>query len=107
MKAAAIPTVFVIDDDRGMRQAIQDLVESVGLRAEVFTTGEEFLKKPRTADPSCLVLDVRLPQMSGLDFQRKLTELGERTPIIFVTAHGDIPISGSGSFGRDSAGTST
>jgi FixJ family two-component response regulator len=93
MKAAAIPTVFVIDDDRGMRQAIQDLVESVGLRAEVFTTGEEFLKKPRTADPSCLVLDVRLPQMSGLDFQRKLTELGESTPIIFVTAHGDIPMS--------------
>jgi FixJ family two-component response regulator len=93
MKAAAVPTVFVIDDDRGMRQAIQDLVESVGLRAEVFTTGEEFLKKPRTADPSCLVLDVRLPQMSGLDFQRKLTELGESTPIIFVTAHGDIPMS--------------
>jgi FixJ family two-component response regulator len=93
MKAAAVPTVFVIDDDRGMRQAIQDLVESVGLRAEVFTTGEEFLKKPRTADPSCLVLDVRLPQMSGLDFQRKLTELGECTPIIFITAHGDIPMS--------------
>ena len=93
MKAAAVPTVFVIDDDRGMRQAIQDLVESVGLRAEVFTTGEEFLKKPRTTDPSCLVLDVRLPQMSGLDFQRKLTELGESTPIIFVTAHGDIPMS--------------
>ncbi len=93
MKAAAVPTVFVIDDDRGMRQAIQDLVESVGLRAEVFTTGEEFLKKPRTADPSCLVLDVRLPQMSGLDFQRKLAELGVCIPIIFITAHGDIPMS--------------
>jgi FixJ family two-component response regulator len=93
MKVAAVPTVFVIDDDGGMRQAIQDLVESVGLRAEVFTTGEEFLKKPRTADPSCLVLDVRLPQMSGLDFQRKLTELGECIPIIFITAHGDIPMS--------------
>jgi FixJ family two-component response regulator len=93
MKAAAVPTVFVIDDDRGMRQAIQDLVESVGLRAEVFTTGEEFLKRPRTADPSCLVLDVRLPQMSGLDFQRKLAELGLCIPIIFITAHGDIPMS--------------
>ena len=93
MKTAANPTVFVIDDDRGMRQAIQDLVESVGLRAEVFTTGEEFLKRPRTADPSCLVLDVRLPQMSGLDFQRKLAELGLCIPIIFITAHGDIPMS--------------
>jgi FixJ family two-component response regulator len=92
MKATA-PTVFIIDDDGGMRQAIQDLVESVGLRAEVFTTGEEFLKNPRTAGPSCLVLDVRLPQMSGLDFQRKLTELGECIPIIFITAHGDIPMS--------------
>ena len=93
MKAAAVPTVFVIDDDGGMRQAVQDLVESVGLRAEVFATGEEFLKKPRTADPSCLVLDVRLPQMSGLEFQQKLAELGVRVPIIFITAHGDIPMS--------------
>jgi FixJ family two-component response regulator len=93
MKAPAVPTVFVIDDDRGMRQAIQDLVESVGLRAETFTTGEEFLKKPHTADPSCLVLDVRLPQMSGLDFQRQLAELGVSIPIVFITAHGDIPMS--------------
>ena len=93
MKAAAVSTVFVIDDDGGMRQAIQDLVESVGLRAEVFATGEEFLKKPRIADPCCLVLDVRLPQMSGLEFQQKLAELGVRVPIIFITAHGDIPMS--------------
>jgi FixJ family two-component response regulator len=93
MKAAAVPTVFVIDDDGGMRQAIQDLVESVGLRAEAYANGEEFLKRPRTADPSCLVLDVRLPQMSGLDFQRRLRELGVRMPIIFITAHGDIPMS--------------
>jgi len=93
MKAAAVPTVFIIDDDGGMRQAIQDLVESVGLRAEAFTTGEEYLKKPRTSDPSCLVLDVRLPQMSGLDFQQRLAELGVRVPIIFITAHGDIPMS--------------
>ena len=93
MKAAAVPTVFIIDDDSGMRQAIQDLVESVGLRAESFETGEAFLREQRTSDPSCLVLDVRLPQMSGLDFQRKLAELGVQIPIIFITAHGDIPMS--------------
>ena len=93
MKAGAVPTVFIIDDDGGMRQAIQDLVESVGLRAEAFTTGEEYLKKPRTSNPSCLVLDVRLPQMSGLDFQQRLAELGVPIPIIFITAHGDIPMS--------------
>jgi FixJ family two-component response regulator len=91
--AAAVPTVFIIDDDRGMRQSIQDLVESVGLRAESFATGEEFLKRKRTNDPSCLVLDVRLPQMSGLDFQRQLAETGMQIPIIFVTAHGDVPMS--------------
>ena len=89
----AVPTVYVIDDDGGMRQAVQDLVESIGLRAEAFATGEEFLKRPHTAGPSCLVLDVRLPQMSGLEFQQKLAELGVRVPIIFITAHGDIPMS--------------
>ena len=90
---AAVPTVFIIDDDRGMRQSIQDLVESVGLHAESFATGEEFLNRKRTNDPSCLVLDVRLPQMSGLDFQRQLAETGMQIPIIFVTAHGDVPMS--------------
>src|ERR1700740_403066 len=93
MKSAAVPTVFIIDDDRGMRQAIQDLVESVGLRAESFPTGEEFLRMKPTNDPSCLVLDVRLPQMSGLDFQRRLVETNMQIPIIFITAHGDIPMS--------------
>ena len=93
MKSATVPTVFIVDDDSGMRQAVQDLVESVGLRAESFSTGEEFLKRQRTTDPSCLVLDVRLPQMSGLDFQRQLTEIGVQIPIIFITAHGDIPMS--------------
>jgi FixJ family two-component response regulator len=93
MKAAAVPTVFIIDDDRGMRQAVQDLVESVGLRAESFATGQEFLDKRRTSDPSCLVLDVRLPQMSGLDFQQRVTEIGMQIPIIFITAHGDVPMS--------------
>ena len=93
MKSGAVPTVFIIDDDRGMRQAIQDLVESVGLHAESFATGEDFLRTRHTGCPSCLVLDVRLPQMSGLDFQRRLAETGMQIPIIFVTAHGDIPMS--------------
>ena len=93
MKSAEVPTVFIIDDDRGMRQSIQDLVESVGLHAESFATGGEFLSRKRTNDPSCLVLDVRLPQMSGLDFQRQLAEVGMQIPIIFVTAHGDVPMS--------------
>ena len=93
MKSAAVPTVFIVDDDRGMRQAIQDLVESVGLRAEAFASGQEFLRKQLSGDPCCLVLDVRLPQMSGLDFQRQLAEAGVPIPIIFITAHGDIPMS--------------
>jgi FixJ family two-component response regulator len=93
MKSADVPTVFIIDDDRGMRQAVQDLVESVGLRAESFATGEEFLSRKRANGPNCLVLDVRLPQMSGLDFQRRLADTGMQIPIIFITAHGDIPMS--------------
>jgi FixJ family two-component response regulator len=93
MKSAGVPIVYIIDDDRGMRQSIQDLVESVGLHAESFATGGEFLNRKRTNDASCLVLDVRLPQMSGLDFQRQLAEIGMQIPIIFVTAHGDVPMS--------------
>jgi FixJ family two-component response regulator len=93
MTPAAVPTVFIVDDDGGVRRAVQDLVESVGLRAESFATGQEFLNKKRTSEPSCLVLDVRLPQMSGLDFQRTLAEAGMHIPIIFITAHGDIPMS--------------
>jgi FixJ family two-component response regulator len=93
MKPEAVPTVFIVDDDRGMRQAIQDLVESVGLRAQAYATGQEFLRRQPTSHPSCLVLDVRLPQMSGLDLQRQLAETGVQIPIIFITAHGDIPMS--------------
>jgi FixJ family two-component response regulator len=93
MKSPQVPIVFIIDDDRGMRQAIQDLVESVGLRAESFAAGEDFLSRKHTGGPSCLVLDVRLPQMSGLDFQRRLAETGIQIPIIFITAHGDVPMS--------------
>jgi FixJ family two-component response regulator len=76
-----------------MLQAIQDLVESVGLHAEAFASGQDFLRKQLTGNPCCLVLDVRLPQMSGLDFQRQLAEAGVQIPIIFITAHGDIPMS--------------
>jgi FixJ family two-component response regulator len=93
MKSATLPTVFIIDDDHGMRQSIQDLAESVGLQAESFATGQEFLSSKRTSGPSCLVLDVRLPQMSGLDFQRQLAETGVQIPIIFITGHGDVPMS--------------
>src|SRR5580658_4664491 len=93
MKSAGVPTVFIIDDDRGMRQAVQDLVESVGLRAESFATALEFLSRQTPSEPSCLVLDVRLPQMSGLDFQSRLIETGTQIPIIFITAHGDVPMS--------------
>ena len=93
MNPADVPTVFIVDDDRSMRRAVQDLVESVGLRAESFPTGEEFLSRPRTTRPSCLVLDVRLPRMSGLDFQKRLNEIGMHIPIIFITAHGDVPMS--------------
>jgi len=93
MKSSGVPMVFIVDDDRSMRQAIQDLVESVGLRAEAFATGQDFLRRQFTDGPSCLVLDVRLPQMSGLDFQRQLKETGVQIPIVFITAHGDIPMS--------------
>jgi len=93
MSSRSGPTVFIVDDDQGVRQAVQDLVESVGLHAEAFATGQEFLDRKPASRPSCLVLDVRLPQMSGLDFQRKLAEAGVQIPIIFITAHGDIPMS--------------
>ena len=93
MKSEGLPTVFIVDDDSDMREAITDLVESVGLRAESFATGEEFLGKQRPSNPSCLVLDVRLPEMSGLDFQRQLADTNIQIPIIFITAHGDIPMS--------------
>ena len=93
MSSGALPTVCIVDDDSDMREAITDLVESIGLRAESFASGEEFLSRRRTVDPSCLVLDVRLPQMSGLDFQRQLADTNIQIPIIFITAHGDIPMS--------------
>ncbi len=92
MVPAAAPTVFVIDDDDLVRASIQGMLKSVGLRAETFETPQQFLHSKRPDAPSCLVLDVRLPGVSGLDFQRELAEAGVRIPIIFVTGHGDIPM---------------
>jgi FixJ family two-component response regulator len=91
--SAAFPTVFVVDDDDLVRAAIQGMLKSVGLRSETFGTTEEFLRCQRPDGPSCLVLDVRLPGVSGLDFQRELVDAGFRIPIIFITGHGDIPMS--------------
>jgi len=85
-------TVFVIDDDGRMRAAMQRLLKSVGLRAEAFASPQEFLRRKLPDGPSCLILDVRLPGMSGLDVQRKLTETGLQIPVIFITGHGDIPM---------------
>jgi FixJ family two-component response regulator len=84
--------VFVVDDDASIRDALKSLLKSVGLRAETFGSTEEFVKAVRPEIPSCLVLDVRLPGMSGLEFQQELEKTGIRIPIIFVTAHGDIPM---------------
>ena len=92
MSLGDMPTVFIIDDDAGMRASIQDLVESVGLRAESFATAQKFLSNVRRDSPGCLVLDVRLPDTSGLDLQQKLSKAGFRTPIIFITGHADIPM---------------
>ena len=85
-------TVFIIDDDAGVRESIQDLVESVGLHAESFATAQEFLSSEPRTGPSCLVLDVRLPGISGLDLQHDLRRAGIRIPIIFITGHADIPM---------------
>jgi FixJ family two-component response regulator len=93
VKIADPSTVFVIDDDEDVRASIEGLLKSVGLRSESFGTTQEFLSRQSADGPSCLVLDVRLPGVSGLDFQRKLTETGAQIPIIFVTAYGDIPMS--------------
>jgi FixJ family two-component response regulator len=86
-------TVFIIEDDARMRAAMQRLLKSVGLHAESFSTPEDFLRRKLPYGPNCLVLDVRLPGMSGLDVQRKLNEAGVQIPIIFITGHGDISMS--------------
>jgi FixJ family two-component response regulator len=92
MTPPTAPTVFVVDDDDLVRASIQGMLKSVGLRSETFGTAQEFLDSKRGDGPSCLVLDVRLPGVSGLDFQRELADAGIRIPIIFITGHGDIPM---------------
>jgi FixJ family two-component response regulator len=85
--------VFVIDDDPSMRAALEDLINSVGLQARLYASPQEFLQGPRSDAPGCLVLDVRLPGMSGLTFQKELERAGVTLPVIFITGHGDIPMS--------------
>jgi FixJ family two-component response regulator len=92
MKSPDVSTVFVVDDDADVRASIQGLLKSVGLRSQCFGTTQEFLRNKRPDEPSCLVLDVRLPGVNGLDFQHELADAGVRIPIVFITAHGDIPM---------------
>jgi FixJ family two-component response regulator len=92
MTTTVDPTVFVIDDDDLVRAAIQGLLKSVGLQAQTFETTQQFLCRKCPDGPSCLVLDVRLPGVNGLDFQRELAAAGISIPIIFITGYGDIPM---------------
>jgi FixJ family two-component response regulator len=91
--SAETPIVFVVDDDRSVRNSLRRLITSVGMAVEVFPTAQEFLGTPRGEAPGCLVLDVRLPGLSGLDLQRELANTNATLPIIFLTGHGDIPMS--------------
>jgi FixJ family two-component response regulator len=84
--------VFVVDDDEGMRQSLKNLIGSVGLRVEAFASAQEFLRSKLMDVPGCLVLDVRLPGLSGLDLQKRIADAGIAIPIIFITGHGDIPM---------------
>jgi RNA polymerase sigma factor (sigma-70 family) len=90
---AAESIVFVIDDDAAIRNALRSLIRSVGLQVELFGSAQEFLQRKPSNAPGCLILDIRLPGISGLDFQRKLAEANIPIPIIFITGHGDIPMS--------------
>ncbi len=85
--------VFVIDDDESIRESLKSLMRSVGLGVETFATAQEFLQSTRPDVPACLILDVRMPGLSGLDLQRDLAEANIHIPIIFITGHGDIPMS--------------
>jgi FixJ family two-component response regulator len=92
MTSPGTPTVFIVDDDDRMRAAMQRLLKTVGLHSESFATPQDFLRRKLPDAPSCLVLDIRLPGMSGLEVQSKLNETGAQIPIIFITSHGDIPM---------------
>ena len=86
------PTVFVVDDDDAVRDSLMELVDSVGLNAEEYASAQAFLDSYDGRRPGCLVLDIRMPGMSGLDLQDRLTEKGSALPIIFITGHGDVPM---------------
>jgi len=92
MLPAVEPIVFVVDDDDLVRASIEGMLKSVGLRSQTFAAAQEFLRSQRPEGPSCLVLDVRLPGVNGLDFQHQLIGAGIRIPVIFITGHGDIPM---------------
>ena len=85
-------TVFIVDDDAQVRESLKDLIRSVGLRVELFASAQEFLRARHPDVPTCLVLDVRMPGLSGLDLQKQASEAGLEIPIIFITGHGDIPM---------------
>src|ERR1700749_3560407 len=93
MSTLDVPTVFIVDDDRDVRESLQDLLESVGLQSSSFSTAQEFLSSARRDGPTCLILDVRLPGISGLDLQHELKRGKVSIPIIFLTAHADVPMS--------------
>lgn len=92
MTAAAEVNVYIVDDDESVREALSSLVRSVGLRVQTFASAQDFLNHVRSDAPACLVLDVRMPGLSGLELQRMLVEAGQALPIIFITGHGDIPM---------------
>jgi len=93
MSTQDVPTVFIVDDDTDVRESLQELLESVGLHSKSFGTAHAFLSSPRSDGPSCLILDVRLPGISGLDLQHELKRGKVSIPIIFLTAHADVPMS--------------
>jgi FixJ family two-component response regulator len=85
--------VWVVDDDASVREALRSLIRSAGLRVETLASAQEFLARPRVEAPSCLVLDVRMPRLSGLDLQKRMAEISLQIPIVFITGHGDVPTS--------------
>jgi FixJ family two-component response regulator len=93
MTQADVPTVIILDDDAMVRSSIQGMLKSIGIRSEAFAAPQEFLRSQHSDGPSCLILDVQLPGLSGLDFQQELAKAGFQIPIIFITGYGDIPMS--------------
>lgn len=88
-----VPTVFIVDDDSSVRKGLERLIRSAGFKVEAFSSGEEFLERKLDISPSCLVLDVRMRGLSGIDLQKKLIREGIPLPVIFITGHGNIPMS--------------